>query len=191
MTISVQDIGKKYGRNWIFRHLSFEVEAGDQFALTGKNGSGKSTLLQIMAGYLTPSEGLVSVNDKKIEESFEISFIGPYTEIIEEFTLQEFLTFHANFKKPIISIQHMAERASLPLNRSIIEFSTGMKQRAKLITSFFFENDFIFMDEPTANLDKDGFRWWKAEIDHLKNKTILLASNIEGEKEIFEKSVSL
>ena len=115
-----ENIGKKFGRNWIFRHQNFEiVKQRSPVAITGKNGAGKSTLLQIMAGYLTPSEGEIHINQVKIDDSGHSSaFIGPYTEIIEEFTLREFLGFHSTFKTSIIPIEEMAKSASLPLDQT-------------------------------------------------------------------------
>lgn len=168
------------------------METGTSVAITGKNGSGKSTLLQIIAGFLTPSEGEIEVDGKKIDESEHSAvFVGPYTEIIEEFTLKEFLEFHSTFKKNTCSIEEMAESASLPLSKPINDFSTGMKQRAKLITSFFFENDIIYMDEPTSNLDVEGFEWWKNQLLKLKKQLIIIASNDLQEIELCQKRLNL
>ncbi len=192
MIITGEDIGKKYGKTWIFRHQYFEIKSGECTVITGKNGAGKSTLLQIIAGYLTQSQGKILVNGVKIDEaSHQSAFIGPYTEVIEEFTLEEFLKFHQKFKTPLCDIEEMANSASLPLNKIIGEFSTGMKQRAKLITAFFFENDAIFMDEPTSNLDKEGFEWWKSQLKQMKKPLILLASNDQEEIECCSKDLNL
>lgn len=192
MVIRGENIGKKFGRNWIFRHRNFEIENGSPVAITGKNGAGKSTLLQIIAGYLTPSEGEIHVNQVKIDDSIHSSvFIGPYTEILEEFTLREFLGFHSTFKKSLIPIEEMAESASLPLDKYIAEFSTGMKQRSKLLTAFFFENVIVFMDEPTSNLDQEGFDWWKKQISALSDKILIIASNDTREIDLCEKYLNL
>lgn len=178
--------------NWIFRNLSFEIPEGTTYALTGKNGSGKSTLLQILSGFLTPSEGEVLYHNEVIDiEKTNFALIGPYTEIIEEFSLKEFLVFHSHFKKALIPIEEMAMRASLPLDKPILEFSTGMKQRSKLITAFFFENDMLFLDEPTSNLDEEGFEWWKKELLGLKGKTILIASNQNDEIVLCDEKLNL
>lgn len=192
MKITGKNIGKKFGKNWIFRNQDFEFSSGDVVAITGKNGAGKSTLLQIIAGYLTPSEGGVLIDDKGIDDSMDqISFIGPYTEIIEEFTLREFLNFHSEFKIPTCTIEEMAQSASLPLDKIIGEFSTGMKQRTKLITVFFFDADLIFMDEPTSNLDSEGFDWWSNQIKMLESKLIFIASNDLNEIKSCSKQLSL
>lgn len=192
MIIKGENIGKKYGRNWIFRDQNFEITAGQSTAIAGKNGAGKSTLLQVIAGYLTPSKGEILIDNIKVDDSIHSSvFIGPYTEIIEEFTLAEFLEFHGNFKKARCSIEEMADSASLPLNKSIGEFSTGMKQRTKLITAFFFENDVIYMDEPTSNLDEEGFNWWENSLNQLKNRVLIIASNDKREIELCENQLNL
>lgn len=182
MILTGKDVGKKFGKTWIFRHLDFELKTGEKVAITGKNGVGKSTLLQIMASYLTPAQGQILIDDKKVEDQqHEVAFIGPYTEIVEEFTLKEFLNFHSQFKKTKCSIEEMAESASLPLSKVIGDFSTGMKQRTKLITAFFFQNDLIFMDEPTSNLDDEGFNWWKVQIEKLDSSLVVIASNDQRE----------
>lgn len=190
MNITGSDIGKKYGKNWIFRHLNFEIKEGTITAITGKNGSGKSTLLQIISGYLTPSNGKIVFEPSSIEDT-NICLLGPYTELIEEFTLEEFLAFHSKFREPLIDIKDMARKASLPLNKFIADFSTGMKQRVKLITAFFYENDLLLLDEPTSNLDEEGFDWWKNEISQKTKETIVIASNQSNEIALGKNSINL
>ncbi len=192
MIIRGEDIGKKFGRTWIFRHQNFEINSAESTVIKGKNGAGKSTLLQIIAGYLTPSQGTIYLDGEKIDEQkHKSSFIGPYTEIIEEFTLAEFLNFHSEFKHPLCSIGEMADSASLPLEKRIADFSTGMKQRAKLLTAFFYENDSLFMDEPTSNLDEEGFTWWKSQLDKLDQQLLLIASNDRKEIDCCAKQLNL
>ena len=191
MKIIGKNIGKKYGKNWVFRELNFQLEGQSKVAIIGKNGVGKSTLLQIISGYLTPTEGTIEMDRiKKGADQLTTIFIGPYTEIIEELTLGELLRFHCNFKNAKIDMKEMAERASLPLNKFISDFSTGMKQRVKLIIAFYFDNDLIFMDEPTSNLDQEGFDWWKSELLKMSN-TILIASNDKEEISLCEQMIEL
>lgn len=59
MQIQLEQTGKKYNREWIFRGLSHTFIAGKKYAITGPNGSGKSTLLQTIAGSTTLSEGSI------------------------------------------------------------------------------------------------------------------------------------
>jgi len=177
------NIGKKFGRHWIFRNLSYEIIKEKPLAITGSNGAGKSTLLKILSGYLSPSEGKVLIDKVAINDSnLSMSMVSPDLEIIEEFTLNEFLKFHSEFRQPLTDFDEMAEKASLPLNKVIKDFSTGMRQRTKLITLFYFDNDLLFLDEPTSNLDSEGFNWFQKEFECNKSqKLIVLASNSKEE----------
>jgi len=177
MNIVAEDVGKKFGKNWIFRHLNFEIEPGSCVAITGKNGSGKSTLLQLIGGYLSPSQGQLRYGAHNTLDSVSVAFVGPYTDLIEEVTLMEFLQFHSRFRDLKVPFEEMADRANLPLNKLIGDFSTGMKQRVKLITAFFFDNEIVFFDEPTANLDEEGTGWWAKETMEIKTKVVVIASN--------------
>src|SRR5438105_4977435 len=114
MTISVSDAGKRYNRDWIFRHLTYTFHTGTSYAITGPNGSGKSTLLQAVGGALALSEGKLEYrfsvgrgslaghaadNEPQTtgNEYLHISIAAPYLEVIEEMTVTEFLQFHQTF----------------------------------------------------------------------------------------------
>jgi len=101
--ISLIDAGKRYNREWIFRHCTHQFNVGNAYAITGPNGSGKSTLLQVIAGAIRPNEGEIKLqlNQKTINEEQHHTFIAiaaPYLELIEEMTPLEFLAFHQQFK---------------------------------------------------------------------------------------------
>src|SRR5580658_1973471 len=57
MKITLTDAGKRFNREWIFRHVNYQFTNGHSYAITGPNGSGKSTFLQLIAGSINPSEG--------------------------------------------------------------------------------------------------------------------------------------
>jgi len=59
MTISLSDAGKRFNRDWIFRHFNYTFEAGQSYAIIGPNGSGKSTLLQVLSGGMMLNEGSI------------------------------------------------------------------------------------------------------------------------------------
>lgn len=93
MKIILTDVGRRYNREWIFKHINYVFESGRSYAILGPNGSGKSTLLKVLSGSLTPSAGNISfeLNDKtvEVEKIFEyLSLATPYVELIEEFTLR-------------------------------------------------------------------------------------------------------
>lgn len=57
MKITLTNAGKRFNRDWIFRHVNYEFVTGHSYAITGPNGSGKSTFLQVIAGAMGLSEG--------------------------------------------------------------------------------------------------------------------------------------
>lgn len=194
MIIKAENIGKKFGKNWIFRNLNIEVSSGDFVAVTGPNGSGKSTLLQILSGYLSPSEGNLFYDGESPDpDKFKsISFSSPDIEVPEEFTFEEFLDFHSTFRTKKLSNDEICKRSQLPSDKLIADFSTGMKQRVQLSASFYFENEVVFMDEPTSNLDDQGYEWWKKELAARdKEVPLILASNQLREIELSKTNFSL
>src|SRR6476620_3549171 len=106
MNIKLAQAGKRFNREWIFRHADLEFSSGTAYAVTGPNGSGKSTLLQSIGGMLQLSEGTIlfshaaeKMDPEKVYR--QISFCAPYMDVIEEMTLVEFFTFHQQFKNLI------------------------------------------------------------------------------------------
>lgn len=191
MTISLSDAGKRYNRDWIFRHLTYQFEAGKSYAITGPNGSGKSTLLQVISGNTMVNEGTIKwqLNEKRIEDEKvykEVSISAPYLELIEEMTLSEFLQFHRSFKPflPGVSMTDIIEVIGLEkaVNKQIRYYSSGMKQRVKLAQCIFSDTSLVLLDEPCTNLDAVGIELYHRLITtYCKNRMVVVSSNDEVE----------
>lgn len=184
MNISATGLGKKYNRQWIFRELNLEGTNGELIAITGHNGSGKSTLLKILSGFIAPSKGKIAYKQPSDDIQLHFSFVAPYLNLMEEFTLLEHLQFHEKFKKPTISFEEMIEKSGLTnaKNKLVKDFSSGMKQRLRLILAFFFEASVVFLDEPTSNLDQSGVDWYLSLLtNRSQNQLFFVASNQPNE----------
>ena len=201
MQIKVENIGKKFIREWIVRNASFELQAGQQYTFVGPNGSGKSTLLQLLTGITPVTEGKIRYVDaeKEIEDDNwykHLVIAAPYLELIEEFTLRELVEFHKKFKpfKSGISSRDFEDFIQLAhaSNKIIRHFSSGMKQRVKLGLAFMSDVPVIFLDEPTTNLDVQGIKWYREHvIDHTRGQLVLLGSNVEQEYDFCENIISV
>lgn len=201
MKILLTDAGKRFNRDWIFRHLSYEFESGQSYAIIGPNGSGKSTLLQVLSGALQVNEGSCKWTSPPgpVEDDLlysQISICAPYLEIIEEMTLVEFLSFHQCFKpflptvtpQKIISILNLENAA----NKQIRNFSSGMKQRVKLAQAVFSDVPVVLLDEPCTNLDKAGVMLYHQLIgDYCKNRMVIVSSNDPREFEFCSTQLSI
>ncbi|WP_439556077.1 ABC transporter ATP-binding protein [Dyadobacter sp.] len=202
MRISVENLGKKFVKEWIFRKATFELSAGKMYTFVGPNGSGKSTLLQLLTGMVPASEGSVTYTDnagKPVETDLwykHLVLAAPYLELIEEFTLRELVQFHIKFKplKNGLTVQDFEEiiQLSHASGKVIRHFSSGMKQRVKLGLAFMSDVPIIFLDEPTTNLDVTGIQWY---LDHItkytQNQLVLLGSNVKQEYEFCENIISV
>lgn len=200
MKITLIDAGKRFNRDWIFRHFHYEFIAGRTYAITGVNGSGKSTLLQAVAGAIGISEGRIEyVREGPIvpEQVFRhLSIAAPYLEVIEEMTVTEFLHFHASFKpllagwtvKDILSKVGLAGAA----DKQIRYYSSGMRQRVRLAQAIFSDTPLVLLDEPCTNLDKDGIGLYNQLIgDHCKGRLVIVSSNDVQEYAFCEEVISI
>ncbi len=187
MKIRLEQIGKKFNFDWIFKNINFEFSTANPTAIIGPNGSGKSTLSQIIAGYVTPSAGKIFFENNTAiinnEEIFkQIAVCSPHTELFEELTLLEIITFYGHFK-PFINnyqTQNLIEISGLKANsnKHISDFSSGMKQRIKLLLTLCSDVPILILDEPCSNLDNQGIEWYKNLISNrVSDALIIVASN--------------
>ena len=200
MKVSLTDAGKRFNREWVFRHLTFTFEEAQSYAIVGPNGSGKSTLLQVLSGSMQLSEGKGewSMVNARLNESFgqgelpaekvysHVSICAPYVEVVEEMTLKEFLSFHQGFKpflpgftvEKIISVLDLKHAA----DKQIRFYSSGMKQRVKLAQAIFSDVPLVLLDEPCTNFDGAGIALYHQLMkDHCKNRLLIVSSNDEVE----------
>ncbi len=202
MRVELSDISKNFQGHSVFKGVNLSIPEGFKGVILGGNGSGKSTLLKVISGALAPSKGKIEYyqNDKAIDpgQAFkQLSFCGPYTDLIEDFTLTELLDFHGKFKpfRPNVREQTILDRLQLQRfeGKPIKTYSSGMKQRVRLALTLFSNTSLVLLDEPTSNLDPQGKTWYSELVADLSgNRTILVSSNfLEEEYAFTEAEISL
>lgn len=201
MTISLSDAGKRYNRDWIFRHVNYNFEAGNSYAITGPNGSGKSTLLQAISGSLHLNEGNIeyktSGKELKSEEVYRhVSICAPYLELIEEMTLKEFLDFHQGFKPFLPGITTASAITAMGLEKAVHKqiryYSSGMKQRVKLAQCIFSDTHVVLLDEPCTNLDAAGIELYHLLVSaYCNNRLVVVSSNDEVEYRFCKERINI
>ena len=199
MQITLTNTGKRYNREWIFRHLSYEFLSGKKYAITGPNGAGKSTLLQVIGGAVSCNEGSIrfTVDQKELPEEScykYISLAAPYVELVEEMTATEFLLFHAQFKPFNIPPDEILQVIGLQkaAGKQIRYYSSGMKQRLKLAQAFFCDTAALLLDEPTTNLDAGGIILYQQLIsNYCNNKLVIISSNDKQEYDFCEEIIDV
>jgi ABC-type multidrug transport system ATPase subunit len=192
MEITLQNTGKRFNREWIFRHCTYNFSATKKYAITGSNGSGKSTLLQVIAGALMFNEGSITVKHQQSTVESElffknISIAAPYLELIEEMTAKEFLEFHHSFKPLTVGHKEALQIVQLEkaTNKQIRYFSSGMKQRLKLAQAFLSNTPVLLLDEPTTNLDADGTALYHSLVEKYANQRLVIISSNDPQEYAF------
>ncbi len=164
---STSGLGHAYGSVAALHSLDLEVPKG-RTGLVGANGAGKSTLIKILLGIITPTTGSASVLGMDTEnETVDLrSVVGYMPEgpcLPLEQTAADFLVYAAGTAG--LPRQAARQRASDVLTlvglseerfRYLGDFSTGMKQRAKLAQAIVHGPELVFLDEPTSGLDPSG-----------------------------------
>ena len=207
MELQLENAGKRFNYEWIFRRLTFNFLPGNQYAILGPNGSGKSTFLQCLSGARMLNEGsfrfVLQPHNSSISNTVDpefqyrhIAFAAPYLELIEELTLLELIRFHQNVKpfRHKITPEFAAEIAQLTkaLHKPIKLYSSGMKQRVKLLLAVLSDVSVVLLDEPATNLDIQGIEWYKRLIaQYCSRKTLIIASNDIQEYDFCEHRINI
>ncbi|TND07552.1 MAG: ABC transporter [Bacteroidetes bacterium] len=191
----LRNIGKRYNREWIFRGVDAEFGEAESCVILGANGSGKSTLLQLIAGAYIPTEGQVEyrfggtvTEQENLYRS--VSIAAPYLELMEEFTLRETIVFHNRFKnwrgglnnEQVLEISGLQSSAG----KALRNFSSGMKQRVRLLLAILSDTPVLLLDEPCSNLDAAAVNWYQELVkNHRDNRVIIVCSNQQEEEYFF------
>jgi len=190
---------RKYGRVVktynALNNLSFKVEKGQIFGFLGPNGAGKTTTIKCITGILKCDEGTITIDGEDIEyNDFEnknkIGFLPEQVGLYRSLTAMETLQFYGGFYS--LSDSVIEERGtklldilglSNSLEKTVNEFSLGMKKRLALATALLHEPEILILDEPTSGLDPRGVKALRTLLLDLNKDglTILLSSHVLSE----------
>ena len=190
--IEANGLKKQFNRVTLFSKVSFSVETGGSLCLTGHNGSGKTTLLKIIAGLHNPTAGSVSYTDVETgrvvpDWSGSIGYTGPLVNPYDDLTADENIHFAVNGMADASRVDALLELFNLIKHRDkkIKFFSSGMKQRLKLILAVINDRPVLLFDEPGTNLDQAGKDSLYSYLDSVRReKIIIIATNEKNEEQI-------
>ncbi|RKS56132.1 protein involved in gliding motility GldA [Gillisia mitskevichiae] len=192
MSISVKEISKYYGEQKALDKVSFSIERGEIVGFLGPNGAGKSTLMKILTGFLSPSEGVASVNNILLSEDLKavqraIGYLPEHNPLYTEMYVREYLAFNASIYKSSKSrIEEVIKMTGLlpEANKKIEQLSKGYRQRVGLAAALLHDPEVLILDEPTTGLDPNQLTDIRNLILEVgKEKTVFLSTHIMQEVE--------
>jgi ABC-2 type transport system ATP-binding protein len=194
--ISVSHLFKRYGAQVAVDDVSFQVGRGEIVGLLGPNGAGKSTMLRILAGFLGPTTGKVTIaGHDVVGESLEarrcVGYMPETVPLYPEMRVVEYLRFRAELKRVprrarssyVDEAMHKAGVIDVAHKR-IGHLSKGYRQRVGLADAVVGKPPIVVLDEPTAGLDPNQIREARALVTELgRDHAVVLSTHILGEVE--------
>ena len=194
--ISVEHLVKDYGTVVAVKDVSFAVGKGEVVGFLGPNGAGKSTTLRVLAGFLGPTSGKVTVDGIDVVEDGPrarrlLGYMPEAAPLYPEMRVREYLEFRAELKgvrgrerKAAVARAMESARVSDMEGTLVEHLSKGYKQRVALADALVANPPLLILDEPTAGLDPNQIREVRDLIRALgENHTILLSTHILPEVE--------
>jgi len=137
----------------VFQPVSFALEAGGLLLVTGANGCGKTTLIRVLAGFLHPTSGNYTC------QAPSTAYVGHQLAIKDDLSVIENLRFMRDFlgirqRSCKAVLQRLGlDRVAGQLARTL---SAGQRKRCALGRLLLADNKLWLLDEPYANLDREG-----------------------------------
>ena len=193
MSIEIKNLTKKIGSNTVLSDINLTMEAGKIYGLKGKNGSGKTMLMRVISGLITPTEGEVLIDGKRLGK--DMSFPESIGLLIEN---PAFLPTYSGFDnlKTIASIKgvitdeeikDVIKRVGLDPDdkKKYKKYSLGMKQKLGIACAIMEKPDIVILDEPVNAVDEDGIKVIREVLDELKKEGKIIILACHDKEELF------
>jgi nitrate/nitrite transport system ATP-binding protein len=192
--LEVARVGKTFGRGdehaVVLRDINLKIDQGEFVAIVGYSGSGKTTLLSILAGLLSPNEGSVQLDGRRVEGPgpdrgvvFQNYSLLPWMTVYENVALAVDQVFaHWPEEKRKTLIEHHIAMVNLTASRDKRpgQLSGGMRQRVSVARAFAMNPAVLLLDEPFGALDALTRATLQEELQQIcqrEHKTVVLITN--------------
>ena len=194
--IIVQHASKSFGRTRAVRSLSFALEPGQITGLLGPNGAGKTTTIRMIAGYLAPDAGEITlaghpVRTRPVAARRNLGYLPESAPLYPELKPAQYLDYRAKLfglsrRDRRAAIGRVIDRCRLAdmAHKRIGVLSKGYRQRVGLAAAIVHDPPVLILDEPTNGLDPAQMRTTRALIAELAaDRTVLLCTHVIPEVE--------
>lgn len=175
------NLTKNFGKFCAVDNISFSIPAGSFFSILGPSGCGKTTLLRMLAGFLEPTSGELTIKGRSMlgvpPNKRPVNMVFQHLALFPMMTVAENIAYGLECQgvdKSEIApkVQAVLERVGLPDagNKRPDQLSGGQKQRIAIARCLVLEPDVLLLDEPLGALDLKLREHMKVELKHLQNQ---------------------
>lgn len=186
MSLTVHQVSKKYEAHLAVDSVSFNIQPGEIVGFLGPNGAGKSTTLKMIAGFLPPDQGAITLNDCSIGKEptaykKRIGYLPESNPLYLDMYVKEYFHFLAEVHQlpnPNNRIQEVIGEVGLTFmqTKKIGELSKGYQQRVGIGAAILHQPALLLLDEPTSGLDPNQLIEIRQLIQSLSSKSMILFS---------------
>jgi len=186
--IEVNHLSRRFGGFTAVDELSFTVRPGEVLGFLGPNGAGKSTTMKMIAGFIAPSAGSVSIFGRDVQEQTLaarrlIGYLPEGAPSYEDMDVRDFLLFIGKVRgfggnELGSRVSSVVERMDLGgvLHQRIETLSKGFKRRVGLAQAILHDPQVLILDEPTDGLDPNQKHQVRELIRGLSAEKIVVVS---------------
>ena len=197
--ISIESLTMLYKNDKGVRDINISLEDGEVKGLLGPNGSGKSTTMRSFMGFLSPSEGTLTVNGidtlaNPVDAKKVIGYLPGDPQLPQNVTSKTLFKLGAQIRGESIDYaMELSEKFELDVNQTVKELSKGNRQKSALILAFLHRPKALVLDEPTSGLDPFHQRTFFEMVKEFSGNgvSILLSSHIITEIEKITSSIAV
>ncbi|AAV27684.1 ATP-binding cassette domain-containing protein [Mesomycoplasma hyopneumoniae] len=183
--IKIKNLSKKIADRLILNKINLEIPSNKITFVIGKSGIGKTTLINLIAGFTKKDEGeILFFKDGKEEKNPLIDVVFQDFNLIEQLSVKNNILIGNSLIQKETNLNLLEKSASFlniqssKLKQKTNDLSGGEKQRVAILRAFSRNSDFILLDEPTGNLDREnGIAVFESLKKLSSNKTILVVSH--------------
>ena len=186
-TLVMQNLGKRYGKRWVVKDVSFSVEQGQVVGLLGPNGAGKTTSFYMVVGLVNMDKGRVTLGKMDLSKyamheraRAGIGYLPQEASIFRKLSIEDNILAILQTRKELSAAEQRQELEKLigefhleHVRQSLgMSVSGGERRRCEIARALAANPKFILLDEPFAGVDPISVGDIKDVILNLKNRGI-------------------
>jgi putative spermidine/putrescine transport system ATP-binding protein len=193
--VALSDVTKRFGSVEAVSHVSLQVDEGEFFSLLGPSGCGKTTMLRMLAGFISPTAGSISIGGINVTglppEKRDVGIVFQNYAIFPHMNVYDNIGFGLRMRKlPRAEIEKRVSAALEQVglrgyeNRYQREMSGGEQQRVALARVLVTQPRILLLDEPLSALDKklrEEMKYWIRDLHAQLGITAVYVTHDQGE----------